>query len=154
MASLSGSDLVRSRRIRSFAAALALAQMLVIVYFSSQSQVDMPGSWEGRDKLIHASVWSVLGALFALTAIRPTTRAAAVAIVAAALFGASDEFHQSFVPGRDASLLDLLADTVGATVGAFAVTWYSARRWPRPSSPSEASDPASRTTSSSPISPR
>lgn len=128
--------------------------MLVIVYFSSQSQVDMPGSWEGRDKLIHASVWCVLGALFALTALRPTTRAAAVAILAAVVFGASDEFHQSFVPGRDASLLDLLADTVGATVGAFAVTWYSARRWPVPSPPSEASDPASPQTSSSPNTPR
>lgn len=127
--------------------------MLTIVYVSSQSQVDMPGSWEGRDKVIHGSVWCVLAALYALTAVRPTTRAAVVAIIAAAVFGATDEFHQSFVPGRDASLLDLLADTVGAVVGALAVTWYSARRWPRPSSPSEASDPASPTTSSSPISP-
>jgi VanZ family protein len=147
-------DLVRSRRLRFVAAALALAQMIVIVSFSTQSQVDIPGSWDGRDKLIHAAVWSVLGALFALTALRPTTRAAVVAIIAAAVFGGSDELHQSFVPGRDASLLDLVADTVGATVGAFAVTWYSARRWPAPSSPSEASDPASPRTSSSPITPR
>ena len=56
--------------------------------------------------------------------------------------------------GRYGELLDLVADTVGAVVGALAVTWYSARRWPRPSSPSEASDPASPRTSSSPISPR
>jgi VanZ family protein len=145
---------VRPRRLRLVAAGLALAQMLAIVYFSSQSQVDMPGSWEGRDKLIHASVWCMLGALFALAAPRPTRRATLVAIAAAVVFGASDELHQSFVPGRDASLLDLLADAVGATVGASVVTWYSARRWPVRSSPSEASDPASPRTSSSPISPR
>jgi VanZ family protein len=136
------------------AGALALAQMLAIVYLSSLSRIDVPAGWSGRDKLVHASVWCVLGALFALTAIRPGTRSAVIAVAAAVVFGASDELHQSFVPGRDASLLDLLADTVGAIVGAFAVTWYSARRWPAPSSPSAASAPASPTTSSSPISPR
>ena len=128
--------------------------MLAIVYLSSLSMIDIPSSFSGRDKLVHASVWAVLGALLALTAARPGTRSAVVAIVAAGVFGVSDEIHQSFVPGRDASLLDLLADTVGGTVGAFAVTWYSARRWPVPSSPSEASAPAAPTTSSSPISPR
>jgi VanZ family protein len=32
------------------------------------------------------------------------------------LYAASDEFHQSFVPGRNASLLDVLIDTAGAVV--------------------------------------
>lgn len=142
------------RRLRLAAAVLAFAHMLLVVYLSSLSQVDMPGDWSGRDKVIHGGVWCVLGALLALTAARPSRRTAAIAIIAAVVFGASDEVHQSFVPGRDASLLDLLADTVGATVGACVVTWYSARRWAARSSLSAASDPASPTTSSSPISPR
>jgi VanZ family protein len=134
---------------------LALALMATIVYLSSQSKIDLPdGPWEGRDKLIHASVYGVLGVLYALTARRATTRATAVAIAAAVIFGATDELHQSFVPGRDASLLDLVADTVGAAVGALVVAWYSVRRWPAPSSPSAARDPASPPTSSSPISRR
>lgn len=33
------------------------------------------------------------------------------------LYGALDEFHQSFVPGRDMSVWDWLADMVGAGGG-------------------------------------
>ena len=32
------------------------------------------------------------------------------------LYGASDEFHQYFVPGRQADVFDLMADTLGAVV--------------------------------------
>ena len=33
------------------------------------------------------------------------------------LYGLSDEFHQSFVSGRNASILDSIADTIGGVVG-------------------------------------
>ena len=33
------------------------------------------------------------------------------------LYGGSDELHQSFVPGRDAEVGDMLADTVGCLLG-------------------------------------
>ncbi len=32
------------------------------------------------------------------------------------LYGISDEFHQSFVPGRYVSAMDVVADTVGAII--------------------------------------
>lgn len=35
------------------------------------------------------------------------------------LYGASDEFHQSFVPNRDASVFDLMADGLGALLFLF-----------------------------------
>jgi VanZ family protein len=45
-------------------------------------------------------------------------RAVAFAVLAAALWGLLDEIHQTFVPGRSPDIVDLLADTLGAVVGA------------------------------------
>jgi VanZ family protein len=101
---------------------------------------------------MHGADWALIGGLLALAAARPSWRSAAVAVAIAAGFGVSDEWHQSYVPGRDASWLDLVADTVGAVAGACAVTWYIARKW-RSSTASAASGPPSPTTSSWPTSP-
>ena len=40
-------------------------------------------------------------------------------------FGMSDEFHQIFVPARDASVRDLLADSVGAAAAAGGTLFYN-----------------------------
>ena len=45
----------------------------------------------------------------------------------AMLYALSDEFHQSFVPGRDPNALDLLTDAAGAAT-ALGVAWWTARR--------------------------
>ena len=51
-------------------------------------------------------------------------RAAGIALLIAAGYAASDEFHQSFVPSRTASIFDVLIDTCGAfTALAIAVLW-------------------------------
>jgi len=43
-----------------------------------------------------------------------------VTVAAIALFGAADEWHQAFVPGRSSDLRDLVADVSGAAMGASA----------------------------------
>jgi len=42
---------------------------------------------------------------------------AALVLVSGILFGASDEWHQAFVPGRDPSMLDLCWDALGIVLG-------------------------------------
>ena len=44
------------------------------------------------------------------------------AFVIAVLYGVSDEFHQSFVPGRTPDAADVLADAVGAAL-ALTAAW-------------------------------
>lgn len=44
------------------------------------------------------------------------------------LYGISDEFHQSFVPGRYVSAMDVVADTVGAIIICAAWWVYSKKR--------------------------
>ncbi len=49
---------------------------------------------------------------------------ALLVIILTGLYGAVYELHQSFVPGRDASVFDWLADVLGAVAGVF---WYLRR---------------------------
>lgn len=70
----------------------------------------------------HFSEYVVLGVLLfvALLQTRPDARRTllvAAAIGLASLYGASDEFHQLFVPGRLCDPADWLTDTLGATLG-------------------------------------
>ena len=50
-------------------------------------------------------------------------RAAVLAVLAASAYGASDEWHQSFVPSRSAEVADWMTDTLGA---GFMVAAYTA----------------------------
>lgn len=43
-----------------------------------------------------------------------TTKSAVVVCAVALLYALSDEWHQSLIPNRDASLLDVVADAVGS----------------------------------------
>lgn len=68
----------------------------------------------------HFSVYFVLAILLwwtlGLFDLSPRQRIL-LAFIAAVLFGFSDEWHQSFVSGRDASLMDNAVDAVGAATG-------------------------------------
>lgn len=74
------------------------------------------------DKLLHTGGYGLLGLLFCRayrsgwpTASGPSL--ARCAVLSAALFGLSDEIHQSFVVFRTADAWDVLADAVGGALG-------------------------------------
>lgn len=108
---------------------LALGYAGLIFFLSSQSTLPVPKGILGFDKVIHCVEYAVLAFLIARALARGAgpNRGAIAAIVAALLsttYGASDEFHQSFVPGRSSDGYDLVADAVGSLLGAAAFTFH------------------------------
>ncbi len=90
-------------------------------------------SLPGLDKIAHAAIYALLAWLAARAfATLPYGAYAScipwAAVVFAALYGLSDEVHQSFVPGRSADVWDLVADTVGAAGGALLYRYRPLRR--------------------------
>jgi len=100
-----------------------VAYCALIFYLSSQSDLALPALVPQTDKLLHLAEYAVLGALAyrffqrAMPA-KSKTFVVMMAFSFALVYGLSDEFHQSFVPGRDSSWLDVLADGAGGYVGA------------------------------------
>ena len=99
----------------------------MIFYMSAQSHPEeqLPSFVlkDISDKVLHAVEYAGLAVLcyraFRWTAGPSVARQAFVlAIVTASIYGVTDEVHQFFVPFRESSWLDWLADTAGATVGA------------------------------------
>lgn len=99
-----------------------LAYAGVIFYLSSRTWGG-PELFPHADKIIHTCLYAGLGFLCAW-ALRTTTlkgRAMLFPMAAAMAFvyGATDELHQSFVPGRTPSPADLVFDALGGIVGAW-----------------------------------
>ena len=102
-----------------------LLYMTAIYWFSAQSH-PMPAItayvW---DKLLHTLEYGGLAVLFA-RALAGEGLTAVSAILAATLlasaYGATDEYHQRFVPDRSSDAADWVADTIGAALCAVAYT--------------------------------
>ncbi len=107
--------MTRDPELRAWRFLPALGLAVAIFLLSDQTRLPpSPIAFVGVDKVIHAGVYALLCGLL-LWAARPTSVIAAFGwAVLVALYGASDEWHQSFVPGREADPLDLVADAMGA----------------------------------------
>lgn len=106
---------------------------LLIFLASSLPQGSVPsGLLVIPDKLAHMIEYFVLAAVL-VPALESSWRvphagaAFAGALVVSALFGLSDEIHQMYVPGRDPSMYDLLADVCGAAAGGAITVWLASR---------------------------
>ena len=97
-----------------------LAYAGLIFALSSQSQLpEMPSGQ--FDKLAHCIEYAILAWLLARAQVGYSVevrRAWRVAVALSILYAASDEFHQMYTPHRAPELLDFLADSAGAILGA------------------------------------
>ena len=66
----------------------------------------------------------------------PDRRTFVIALIVVTLYGASDEFHQRFTPGRSSELSAVLFDAAGGLIGLWAWQW-KARRSTRSESASQ-----------------
>lgn len=104
-----------------------LACMGVIFFLSHQSKLPEVPTLSGQvtSVLGHFSVYFGLAVLtwWALGEFDLSSRQrVGIAIAVAVLYGISDEWHQSFIPGRTPDWRDVLTDAIGAAVGLFIVT--------------------------------
>ena len=111
--------------------ALLFVWMTTIFILSAQSSLPTQSLFEGQDKLEHFLAYGLLGVLLSRS-LRPmkveTWQRIILIATLTTLYGISDEYHQSFVPGRDVSALDVLADSVGGFLAALALFWLDRAR--------------------------
>jgi len=75
-----------------------------------------------QDKLIHATAYALMSLLawrVFVDNFKVKLWLVLFSLFFCSLYGVSDEYHQSFIDGRDADVWDWLADTIGAGIMVF-----------------------------------
>jgi len=98
----------------------ALVLMIAIFAFSSRTSSELP-NFGGWDYFVKKSAHGIGYGLLALSYLRALpNRNYKLTWFLAVLYSLTDEFHQSFVPGRHSSLVDVfLFDNLGAALVLF-----------------------------------
>lgn len=102
---------------------------------SDRPSVSIPSFWSA-DKVLHFGAYALLG-FFLAHAVSASGAQPRWAVPLGWLYGASDELHQSFVPGRSMDPADWAADALGVLAGTFAYTRFQA--WRRGRTPARTS---------------
>ncbi len=103
-----------------------------VIFFLSHQPGDLfaPYDFRWADKLAHLAVYGLLCTTL-IYAFSDRYRRSAKGVVAGVsiliclVYGISDEFHQSFVPGRYPSVSDVVADVMGAVIACILWLWWS-----------------------------
>jgi len=114
----------------------AILWAIVIFFFSAQQRAPQVSPREGLQLAFQKTGHFVEYAILAVLVYRALRcghqftprRAALFAALIAAGYGVTDEFHQSFVPGRFCKLHDMAIDASGAVVAVAVLYVYESRR--------------------------
>jgi VanZ family protein len=101
----------------------ALAYMGLIFYLSSLPDLVAPLQFSYGDKVLHLGEYGILSTLLMLAGLPPWP-----AFAISAVYGATDELHQRFVPGRDGNGWDWAADAAGAFLASAMLFLWKRRR--------------------------
>jgi len=91
--------------------------MAVTLFLEAEAVASVPLFPAPFDKLVHFGYYGVMAALLAHGVGLPWV---IVPLILVPVIGAADEWHQSFIPGREASVWDWLADELGTVVAVLA----------------------------------
>ena len=111
-----------SRRFRIWMSLPAILVSCGIFFISHQTNPHMPDlGFDFGDKLLHALAYFIYGIsliMFIQANFRTMSRKQILiaALGFGLLFGLSDEYHQSFIPGRMAGIDDWIADSIGILI--------------------------------------
>ncbi len=113
---------MKERFARYHLPAMVFATLIFAVSSLSKTPEILP-EVVGADKLLHTLEYFIFGYLIMrVFATSPSQsirgRAVLLALMVGTAYAASDEFHQTFVPGRTASLFDILFDALGVFLAA------------------------------------
>lgn len=92
-----------------------ILMMIAITIESSISNISLPDiGINFTDKLAHFAVFGIMGWVLTRGMILSKIKyPVLISVVIGFVYAITDEWHQSFVPGRDSDVLDVLADLIG-----------------------------------------
>lgn len=101
---------------------LLVVYMIVILIVSTLPSQSLPKTWLlSWDKLIHLVEYFIFGILAMKSMNTVSSKMLFLVILFGLAFGILNEYLQSFISGRYSSGWDVLADTIGVTIGALLV---------------------------------
>ncbi|WP_108668884.1 VanZ family protein [Peribacillus acanthi] len=115
---------------------LPFLYMIAIWIMSSlpdNAVVELPDSYWDRmiKESLHLVEFGLLYLFFVVALVvngRLTPKWSLIAAILAGLYGITDEIHQSFVPYRSATLIDVVKDLIGVTAAYFHVRFHYFKR--------------------------
>ncbi len=110
------------KKIRITAAIVAVVICACIFYASSIPGSGLPSGLGFWTTVAHFIEYSCLGAALAIALSGKNRKfwiVVLIAVLICSIYGASDELHQWFVPGRSTDIFDWLTDTAGGFFGSF-----------------------------------
>lgn len=99
-----------------------------IFLVSSLPGKDIPGLFPGQDILFHLAEYAFFSFLIcrAISRYYPQQvdkKRKLYVFILVFIYALTDEFHQSFVPGRTAALMDIIIDNLGSLIGISIYRW-------------------------------